>query len=162
MSGPSRRVVLRDGALVVLGAAAGCGTPFAPPKGDTGGTGGGAGGGGRGVDPCQTPAGVGGDGWTEVPLSSVSGVGSVGGGAKVDIGGRRLALGRPSEDCVVAVSRVCTHEGCETAYDGGRFVCPCHGAIFDLDGSVIGGPTSVPVASFPAVIDGDRVWIKLD
>jgi cytochrome b6-f complex iron-sulfur subunit len=162
VSGPSRRVVLRDGVLVVVGAAA-CGTPFAPPVDDTGGGGGASGGDGGGdLDPCATPGGVGGAGWASVPLSSVSGLGSVGGGARVDLGGRRLALGRPAEDCVVAVSRVCTHEGCETAYDAGRFVCPCHGAVFDLDGSVVAGPTSVPVAAYPAVLQGDTVWIQLD
>jgi thiosulfate dehydrogenase [quinone] large subunit len=64
---------------------------------------------------------------------------------------------RPSQDRVVAYSRVCTHEGCLVGYDPGSriLVCPCHGAEFDPahGAKVIAGPAPVPLPSIPVAID---------
>ena len=120
-----------------------------------GGTGGGDGGSGE-VDPCAEQPDAGGDGWSAISLSTFSALAVVGGSVSVDLGPHKLAVAQLAEGCFVAVSRICTHEGCETAYDAGRFVCPCHGAVFDLDGSVLAGPTPIPVAAFPAARVGTR------
>jgi len=163
MSEPTRRVVLRDGALVVLGALTGCGGRGAAETGasdvaaDTAPPGGTA----PAFDPCAAQPDAGGAGWQAVSLTDHPALAAVGGGAQVDLGGRRLALGQPAAGCFVAVDRVCSHEGCDTTYDGGRFVCPCHGAVFDLDGAAISGPTSVPVESFPAAAGDGVVWVRV-
>jgi nitrite reductase/ring-hydroxylating ferredoxin subunit len=41
-----------------------------------------------------------------------------------------------------AMSRVCTHMGCILRYSkpDGAILCPCHGAEFDLNGTMISGP----------------------
>ena len=39
-----------------------------------------------------------------------------------------------------AVSAKCTHEGATLTNDGSEFYCPRHGATFDYDGNVLGGP----------------------
>lgn len=42
----------------------------------------------------------------------------------------------------VLISLVCTHQGCtvELNEEEGKYVCPCHGAQFDLEGRVVKGP----------------------
>jgi Rieske Fe-S protein len=62
-------------------------------------------------------------------------------GVLVDIGDQRAVM-RTGASTFVALSRVCTHEGCETSVTNNRFECPCHGSIFASDGSVIRGPST--------------------
>jgi cytochrome b6-f complex iron-sulfur subunit len=50
-----------------------------------------------------------------------------------------------------AVSGVCTHQGCRLVLAGAPqlFVCPCHGATFALDGSVLGHRLPVTLSALP-------------
>ena len=50
-----------------------------------------------------------------------------------------------------AVSGVCTHQGCRLVLAGSPqlFVCPCHGATFALDGSVLGHRLPVTLSALP-------------
>ena len=61
----------------------------------------------------------------------------------------------------IALSRVCTHLGCLVEYDPAqkRIFCPCHGAIFDLDGNVVSGPPPRPLPRFPLKVEGDSILI---
>jgi cytochrome b6-f complex iron-sulfur subunit len=61
----------------------------------------------------------------------------------------------------IALSRVCTHLGCLVDYDKAqkRIVCPCHGAIFDLDGNVLSGPPPRPLPKFPLQVEGESIVI---
>ena len=40
----------------------------------------------------------------------------------------------------IIISLVCTHQGCTVESKGDKYVCPCHGAEFDLEGRVTKGP----------------------
>ncbi len=63
---------------------------------------------------------------------------------------------------VRALSRICTHVGygCLLRFDAAQrgFVCPCHGAIFDLDGKLVPDYYSLTLPPLPSidvrVVDG--------
>ena len=54
-----------------------------------------------------------------------------------------------------ARSRICTHMGCVLNLDRGEqsFVCPCHGAEFDLNGNLRYGPHGygLPLPPLPEI-----------
>lgn len=62
-------------------------------------------------------------------------------GVLVDVGHERAVM-RTGPATFEAHSRICTHEGCDTAVANNRFECPCHGSIFAANGSVIRGPST--------------------
>jgi len=43
---------------------------------------------------------------------------------------------------IYALISICRHLGCTPNWfqDRKRFVCPCHGSIYDINGNVVGGP----------------------
>jgi len=49
---------------------------------------------------------------------------------------------------VAAFAVNCSHLGCSVNFDkpGKRFACPCHGSIFNLDGTVQHGPATAPLS----------------
>lgn len=48
-------------------------------------------------------------------------------------------------DNVTAFSMACTHLGCTVSIKGDGFACPCHGSVFNMDGSVVKGPAERPL-----------------
>ncbi|HTM67735.1 MAG TPA: FAD-dependent oxidoreductase [Candidatus Binatia bacterium] len=79
-----------------------------------------------------------------------------GSGDVIRLRGRRVAVHRTKEGKVMAVSPVCTHLGCTVRWNQARtsWDCPCHGSRFDVDGKVLNGPATEPLASVP--IDGAK------
>ena len=49
-----------------------------------------------------------------------------------------------------AMSAVCTHQGCTI---NTNMICPCHGATYDLDGAVTGGPAPQDLDHYDLTID---------
>lgn len=66
-------------------------------------------------------------------------------------------------DGFIALSSVCTHQGCQVTYDHGaeNLPCPCHGSIFSTSGSVLNGPASSPLKKYEVVQEGDILTIDL-
>jgi len=62
---------------------------------------------------------------------------------------------RTSATDVVAYASPCPHLGCAYAWnaEAERFLCPCHGSVFALDGRVLAGPAPRPL---------DRLDVKVE
>ncbi len=77
-----------------------------------------------------------------------------------------------------ALSLTCTHLGCvvrwrpdkmdaketggqkgDSGNPAGRFVCPCHGGVYDAEGKVVSGPPPAPLARLDVQVQGGRVFI---
>lgn len=56
--------------------------------------------------------------------------------------GEQLGVFRRRDGKLDVVSAVCTHSGCIVLWDpaGTHWTCPCHGSVFQPDGSVVHGP----------------------
>jgi carotenoid phi-ring synthase / carotenoid chi-ring synthase len=51
-----------------------------------------------------------------------------------------------------AISLTCTHQGCTVQkQNDGQFHCPCHGAVFDVQGRVVSGPAQRDLPRFKVV-----------
>jgi menaquinol-cytochrome c reductase iron-sulfur subunit len=69
---------------------------------------------------------------------------------------------RRSATEVKVYSPICPHLGCR--YDWrpglGRFVCPCHGSEFSLDGRVLAGPAPRPLDTLPTRIREGELFVQ--
>ena len=63
----------------------------------------------------------------------------------------------------LALSSVCTHQGCEISYNHGssNLPCPCHGSVFSTTGSVLNGPAESALKKYAVSQDGDILSIPL-
>ena len=93
-----------------------------------------------------------------VKLSENSALDKVGGSVKVN---DELMLIRKSETSFIAVKTICTHKGCDVEIEGGKFVCPCHGSEYTLDGKVTEGPATKDLKTFETIFDSDKGTIKI-
>jgi len=57
----------------------------------------------------------------------------------------------------VAISTRCAHLGCPVAYKEAaqKFICPCHGGIYGVQGEVLGGPPVRPLDRFYTRVGND-------
>lgn len=62
---------------------------------------------------------------------------------------------------VFAYSAICTHEGCEIGKPDstGKTTCPCHGAQFDGNGTVVRGPARTPLVHYAVAVCGGHVYV---
>jgi menaquinol-cytochrome c reductase iron-sulfur subunit len=61
----------------------------------------------------------------------------------------------------IAISTRCMHVGCPVRYTPAaqRFICPCHGGVYDFQGKVTGGPPVRPLDRFYTQVKGGRVLL---
>ncbi|HEX4684512.1 MAG TPA: Rieske (2Fe-2S) protein [Gemmatimonadaceae bacterium] len=76
---------------------------------------------------------------SQINVADYPALATVGGVAVVSLGGAPVAIVRTSSTTFLALSRVCPHQGGIVQQSGTRFICPVHGATFDLNGSWVGG-----------------------
>jgi glycine/D-amino acid oxidase-like deaminating enzyme/nitrite reductase/ring-hydroxylating ferredoxin subunit len=77
------------------------------------------------------------------PISELA----IGQGRIIKSGGEKLAVYRDQDGAVHALSAICTHQGCQVAFNAMErsWDCPCHGSRFDIDGRVLDGPAKRPL-----------------
>jgi quinol---cytochrome c reductase iron-sulfur subunit, bacillus type len=68
-------------------------------------------------------------------------------------------------DTVKALSATCTHLGCQVRWDKEkrRFLCPCHGGVYDAQGRVLEGPPPRPLDTVDVRVDSssDDVLVRV-
>ncbi len=72
-----------------------------------------------------------------------------------------LVLLRTSPSQVLAFDARCPHLGCPVEGAQQLFICPCHGSLFGLDGSVKQGPATSPLTPLTVTFDGTTVSVKV-
>jgi menaquinol-cytochrome c reductase iron-sulfur subunit len=62
---------------------------------------------------------------------------------------------------LIAISSSCMHLGCPVQYvpAAERFICPCHGGVYNVEGKVAGGPPVRPLDRYYTRIRGNRVQL---
>jgi menaquinol-cytochrome c reductase iron-sulfur subunit len=104
---------------------------------------------------------------TYVPrvVTTVAGIGQVG-KTTVYVRARNEAIdAAPNppgyDEQFVAVSTRCMHLGCPVRYieAAQRFVCPCHGGVYDFAGKVSGGPPVRPLDRFYTRVRNGQVEV---
>ena len=69
---------------------------------------------------------------------------------------------RDSFDQYVAISNRCAHVGCPVRYfeASQRFICPCHGGVYDFRGARVGGPPVRPLDRFYTRVLNGRLPVR--
>jgi quinol---cytochrome c reductase iron-sulfur subunit, bacillus type len=70
-------------------------------------------------------------------------------------------LRRKSKDQFIAFSVNCAHLGCPVRWiaDAELFLCPCHGGVYNINGSYAAGPPPHGLAKYPLRIRNNDVEI---
>jgi nitrite reductase/ring-hydroxylating ferredoxin subunit len=94
-----------------------------------------------------------------VPLSGIP----VGRMRSFRLGEHEIVVCRTREG-VFALSNICTHAEArmsEGSLRGARLTCPLHGAAFSVvDGSVLGGPATLPLQTYAVQVVGEQVEVS--
>ena len=55
----------------------------------------------------------------------------------------------------------CTHLGCPYRWNADKklFLCPCHSAVFNVDGQVVSGPPPRPLDRYAVKVVGERLLL---
>jgi len=89
------------------------------------------------------------DAYVPKVITTVAGVGEVG---KTTVYVRRYnpEIDKKRLEDFTVLSTRCMHLGCPVRYTeaAGRFICPCHGGVYDFEGKVDGGPPVRPLDRF--------------
>lgn len=73
-----------------------------------------------------------------------------------------IIIVRSSESAYIALSKVCTHQGCpvEFSSSGNNFVCPCHGSEYSISGTVTNGPATANLKQYSVKVTGNTLTIS--
>lgn len=65
---------------------------------------------------------------------------------------------------LLVLSNLCTHTGCGVRWESERqrFVCPCHGGEFDMEGRVMKEPPPRPLRRIAHQLRDGALWIEVE
>jgi menaquinol-cytochrome c reductase iron-sulfur subunit len=68
---------------------------------------------------------------------------------------------KEADNKIVAFGPQCTHLACAYHWEGdaNKFVCPCHGSEFSIDGKVLAGPAPRPLDRYLTKIENNRLQL---
>lgn len=71
-------------------------------------------------------------------------------------------LRRTGQSSFIAYAVYCTHLGCPIHWlnDAKIFLCPCHGSVFNADGTVAGGPAPRSLFQYEVRVSNGDIQIK--
>jgi len=74
-----------------------------------------------------------------------------------------IIIANTGNNVFVALDSTCTHNGCTVTYNqaANNFPCPCHQSVFSTSGSVVTGPATVALKSYPVSKSGNILTINL-
>lgn len=80
---------------------------------------------------------------------------AAGSGIVLDLDGEKAAVHRDELGQLHVVSAVCTHMGCLVDWNEAErtWDCPCHGSRFAVDGEVLDGPATQPLAQIESTVE---------
>jgi cytochrome b6-f complex iron-sulfur subunit len=77
-------------------------------------------------------------------------------GSLTVVGAEAVCIARDAAG-IYAMTLTCTHAGCDMGQTGSvspqGLVCGCHGSEFDVNGNVVRGPATQPLAHFDVTVD---------
>jgi Rieske Fe-S protein len=158
---PSRRSLMRGGALAVVGGVAG----FLVTR-RTDAAKGAAGtvdayGAAAPVHAYGAPAAANGYGATVTPTGHpLARLDQLPAGGGLVLGKSQVVLTRDAAGTVHCFTSLCTHQGCSVnAVKNGTISCPCHGSRFDArTGAAVHGPATAPLRAVPVVVRDGTVF----
>jgi menaquinol-cytochrome c reductase iron-sulfur subunit len=76
---------------------------------------------------------------------------------------KNIFLLRTGDSGVMAIDSTCTHLGCGVRWDADEQLikCPCHGGVYDRDGTVKSGPPPAPLARLATKVEGDQILVQV-
>jgi Rieske Fe-S protein len=82
-------------------------------------------------------------------------------GASIVVQG--IIIANTGNNNFVALTSICTHEGCTIGYSASSntFPCPCHGSVYSTTGAVLNGPAVIGVKSHAISRSGNVLTIAL-
>lgn len=73
--------------------------------------------------------------------------------------GKPVIVIHPDEDTYTALEKKCPHLGCMVELAKTELDCPCHGARFTLDGTLIGGPAPRGLHQYELKEMGGHIYV---
>lgn len=97
-----------------------------------------------------------------ITVSNYPSLANVGGVAMITLGSAPVAVVRTGTSSFLALSRICPHQGGIVQLSGNDFVCPVHGATYNLSGQWIGGQRASSLHQYTTSYDAASGVLTID